>query len=305
MEELEDSISRGVSWLRTRQLECGGWGSCDSSQTGLTGLVIIALREAGLGPDDASVAQGVKFIVERQRRDGFFQWTTATTPGSYYGSARAMLGLLVGAEKESLDVYRKNVELGITALMSGEMPCGGWEANPGGGLSHWASAEVLFSIFYAGRKYVEEVWRAPMHYYVRMRRWFSNLQSLNGSWDNNCLDCTARVALFLSLYGYKGAEIHSAASFIISHQKEDRIGDSPWATGWSVLVLLASIGLSDPYVREIIEKAISALLEAQLMEGGWPAFYDAEVPFESVTAVVVWALSLYRNLRRGLPTIFG
>ncbi len=305
MEEIEHSLQRGISWLKMRQLECGGWGACDSSQTGLTGLVIVALREAGIGPDDMTIAQAVKFIVERQRRDGFFQWTSAANPGSYYGSARAMLGILVGAEKDALDVYRKNVELGINALMDGEMPCGGWEANPGAGLSHWASAEVLFSIFYAGRMYIEEIWRAPMHYYVRMRKWFFKLQSLNGSWDNNCLDCTARVVLFLSFYGYKGSEIYHALSFIVSHQKEDRIGDSPWATAWSILALLAGGGLKDPYMKEATEKAIAALLEAQLDDGGWPVFYDAEISFESVTAVAVWALALYKNLRRGLPTLFG
>ncbi|NPA85665.1 MAG: terpene cyclase/mutase family protein [Crenarchaeota archaeon] len=305
MEEVEGAVSRGVSWLKMRQLECGGWGACDSSQTGLTGLVVVALREAGLDPDDISISQAVKFIIERQRKDGFFQWTTATSPGSYYGSARAMLGVLVGSERTALDMYRRNVELGIFALMNGEMPCGGWEANPGGGLSHWASAEVLFAIFFAGRKYVEEIWKAPMHYYVRMRRWFSKLQSMNGSWDNNCLDCTARVMLYLSLYGYRGPELRNAVEFVISHQKEDRIGDTPWATAWSLLGLLSSAGLEDAYVRDVIEKAVAALLEAQLDDGGWPVFFDAQVPFESVTAVAVWALSLYRNLRRGLPSIFG
>ncbi|ABU81624.1 hypothetical protein Igni_0441 [Ignicoccus hospitalis KIN4/I] len=305
IDELEGAIQRGVTWLKTRQLECGGWGACDSSQTGLTGLVIVALREAGLSSDDVSIRQAVKFIIERQRKDGFLQWTSPTEPGSFYGTARALLGFLVGSDDETLKYYEKSVASAVHALAMGEMPCGGWEANPGGGLSEWASAEVLYSMFYAGRKYVDEIFRSPMHYYVRMRRWFEKRQSLNGSWDNNCLDCTARVALFLSLYGYRGIEVQNAVSFLLAHFKDDKIGESPWATGWGVLGLLAAAGLKNPIVREAVEKSVLTLLEAQLSDGGWPVFYDSNLAYESVTAVVVWALSLYRNLRHGLFSVLG
>lgn len=304
-EELERSIEKGVAWLKRRQLDCGGWGSCDASQTGLTGLVILALREAGVSTDDMSIIQAVKFIVSKQRQDGFLQWTSPTQPGSYYGTARALMGILVGSYRELLEANRKVVEKAITALMDHELPCGGWEANPGAGLTAWASAEVLFSIFLSGNMYVEEIWRAPMHYYVRMRKWFAKTQSLNGSWDNNCLDCTARVLFFLSSYGYRGAELWSAVNFILGFQREDRIGDSPWATGWALLGLMAFAGAKDPTISSIVERGIFTLMEAQLEDGGWPVFYDSDVSFETVTAVAVWALAYYRNIRRGLRSVLA
>jgi len=304
-EELNRSIEKGVAWLKRRQLECGGWGSCDASQTGLTGLVILALREAGVSTDDMSIIQAVKFIISKQRQDGFLQWTVPTQPGSYYGTARALLGILVGSYRELLEMNRKAVEKAINALAEHELPCGGWESNPGSGTSAWATAEVLFSIYFAGHMYVEEVWRAPMHHYVRMRRWFARTQSLNGSWDNNCLDCTARVLFFLSAYGYRGTELWSAVNFIMSFYREDRIGDSPWATAWSLLGLMAFAGTKEPTISSVLEKSIFSLMEAQLDDGGWPVFYDSDVAFESVTAVAVWALAYYRNIRRGLSSILA
>lgn len=301
---LTHAIEKGVSWLKRKQFSCGGWGGCDSSQTGLTGLVVLALIDSHVPQYDMSIVQAVRFILTKQREDGFLQWS-GPGPGSYYGTARALLGVLVGTMREEYDRIRINVEKTIHALSDGELPCGGWEANPGGGLSHWGSAEVLFSVWYAGKSYFEEVWRSPMNYYVKFRKWFFKSQSALGSWDGNCVDCTARVATFLSFYGYKGPEIRMAMQFILNNQSADgRIGDSPWATAWSLLALVSS-KINEAPILEGARSAVNALLESQLDDGGWPIFYESDTAFESVTAAVVWALSAYKNSLTGAVSILG
>ncbi|UXD21946.1 hypothetical protein IPA_00055 [Ignicoccus pacificus DSM 13166] len=267
-------------------------------------MVILALIDAHVPPYDMSIVQGVRFILSKQREDGFLQWS-GPGPGSYYGTARALLGVLVGTLKEDYDRIRINVEKAIRALADGELPCGGWEANPGGGLSHWGSAEVLFAVWYAGKMYMEEIWRSPMNYYSKFKRWFMKTQSALGSWDGNCLDCTARVATFLSFYGYRGPEVKMALQFILNHQGGDgRIGDSPWATAWSLLAMVASKS-TDGAIQESARAAVSALIDSQLDDGGWPIFYDSDTSFESVTAASVWALATYKNSLSGVVSVLG
>ncbi|ALU12831.1 hypothetical protein EYM_07905 [Ignicoccus islandicus DSM 13165] len=306
--ELDAAINKAVTWLKRKQLPCGGWGGCDSSQTGLTGLIVVALVDSGIPLYDMSIVQAVRFIISKQRDDGFFQWS-GSGPGSYYGSARAMLGVLAGTPRDELASVRVAIEKNINALSDGELSCGGWEANPGTGLSHWSSAEVLFSIWYAGTLFINEDWRCPLNYYVRFRKWFLKSQSSLGSWDGNCIDCTARILTFLNLYGYSGPETISATQFLLAQQEPDgRVGESPWATAWFMLGLI-TLNVEDRLIQEqargAARRALQVLLESQLEDGGWPIFYDSDTSFETVTATVLWALAVYRNSLKGVKSVLG
>ncbi len=298
--EVVDAMHRGLEWLRRRQLECGGWVSCDASQTGLTGLIVLAFREAGFKATDILIVSAVRFITSKQKDNGALQWG----PGgdSIPGTARALLAVLVNSPEENRPRLLQTVNKSINFFASAELPSGGWEGTRGGGTAYWASAEVLYTSWLAGRIYNNEVWWSPMPYYVGFRRWFLQGQTTLGAWDNNCIDCTARVAFFLNLFRENLPETSSALNFLAAQQKADgRIGDSPWATAWSVLAMLATPNTS--IWSDVIDTAVGALLESQMDDGSWPIFYESDVSYESTTALAVWALAAYRNRAYAKPLL--
>jgi len=60
--------TKGVNFLKTTQADDGSW--TQSTQVGVSGLVVYSLLQSGLKPDDPAVAKGLKFLEGFVQKDG-------------------------------------------------------------------------------------------------------------------------------------------------------------------------------------------------------------------------------------------
>jgi len=74
-----ESITKGLEWLRTEQLEDGSW----MGDVGITALVVSSFANAGIGEEDPAILQAVDFILTKRTPDGSFTMGTNTV---YYTS---------------------------------------------------------------------------------------------------------------------------------------------------------------------------------------------------------------------------
>ena len=66
--ELQKMRKGAINFLRTTQADNGGWTS--EKVPGISGLVVYALLESGLSPDDPTVAKGLKHLRSFVQKDG-------------------------------------------------------------------------------------------------------------------------------------------------------------------------------------------------------------------------------------------
>ncbi|GAB3137423.1 hypothetical protein GCM10027290_03130 [Micromonospora sonneratiae] len=88
----DPALRRGVEWLLDRQDQRGSWSlwvrdtklANDGPCPGITSQGIVALRDAGHGPDSAPVAAAARWLLTRQRPDGTFEnlWYRDFTSGT-------------------------------------------------------------------------------------------------------------------------------------------------------------------------------------------------------------------------------
>lgn len=73
---MDDSIERGLAFLKRMQEPDGSWRDANQSNTAITGLVIMAYLSAGHvpgeGPYADTVEKGVRWILKQQAPDGMF-----------------------------------------------------------------------------------------------------------------------------------------------------------------------------------------------------------------------------------------
>ena len=98
-----EETERRLKELTQRQNPDGGWGwkKGDPSDALATGQTLYALQKAGLPSDDPAITQGLRFLIDTQRKDG--SWSVPGTKSktnqpaetsTYWGTCWAVIGLL-------------------------------------------------------------------------------------------------------------------------------------------------------------------------------------------------------------------
>lgn len=105
-EKARESITEGLTWLKTRQLEDGSW----MGDVGITAFAVASFANAGIHEEDPAITKAVDFILSKRTPDGSFTMGTNTV---YYTSV-----CIVALSATRNPEYRDEVEDAIQYLES-------------------------------------------------------------------------------------------------------------------------------------------------------------------------------------------
>lgn len=94
-----DALWRGLDWLRKNQQQDGSW----SGSTGITALALLALLNAGYGPEDPVVSKGLGYLLDPKRYNAetgqFSGDDRGGNPCYTYDTALAILALVAAEDR--------------------------------------------------------------------------------------------------------------------------------------------------------------------------------------------------------------
>ncbi|MGH7091787.1 MAG: squalene--hopene cyclase, partial [Stellaceae bacterium] len=141
------SLAVGVTYLRRVQEPGGSWfGRWGTNHIYGTWSALVALKAAGLGPDDPTIRRAVRWLTSKQRADGGWgEDGDSYFPGEPHGEGKAatasqtawaLLGLIAAGEGAS-----EAVEHGVRFLLAEQRPHGLWD-------EPWYTAVGFPRVFY-------------------------------------------------------------------------------------------------------------------------------------------------------------
>jgi len=166
------SIDRAVSYLKRQQKPGGGWDDGVSNPGGISSLATLALLEAGIEPDDSTVAKALEYI--RQ-----------FPPDKTYVVALQTMALQAATPRRDRLQIEKNARwLEKAQAKDGEFS-GGWSYSEAHGMADPSNSQFavlgLFAAQEAGVKIDPEVWRRAGVYWRKR-------QNKDGSWHYTSSD---------------------------------------------------------------------------------------------------------------------
>lgn len=140
--ETEEAVKRGLAWLKRNQRKDGSWsmrgpysdGAVTENNVAATSMALLAFLGDGnthlKGEYADTVEKGMKFLINKQGRNGFFA-KGARNHEQMYAQAQASIAIceLYGMSKDSW--LRPRAELAIEFAEKSQSPEGGWRYNPG------------------------------------------------------------------------------------------------------------------------------------------------------------------------------
>jgi hypothetical protein len=157
--KVRKAIRRGVDFLRARQMANGGWEvdlDAPSFPGGRTGLVLVALLNAGVERNDPAVQRGLKYLRN-------------VSPDSTYARALQTMAFAEAGHKEDLQRIQENVDWLIKArvLSGGELR--GWGYSQSSQNTDNSNSQYALLGLYAGRQagavVPREVWEGILQFY--------------------------------------------------------------------------------------------------------------------------------------------
>jgi squalene cyclase len=131
-EKTEQTIRGALKWLASKQNGNGSWAAGDGErhEVAMTGYVILAFMSAGQLPDEGeygkNVAQGVNFLMNAVKPDGFIQSGTTNMYG--HGVASIALAEAYGQTKDPR--IKPKLEAAIRLIINSQNHEGGWRYPP-------------------------------------------------------------------------------------------------------------------------------------------------------------------------------
>ncbi len=167
--EIERAIVKARGWLAGQQRGNGSWETARSDgSVGSTGLVLLALANAGLGADDPAVAKGLA-------------WIRGEVPTTTYSVSLQTLALAMLSPEADRAILERNVAWLERAQVSRGPAAGSWtygQANNAGGGDNSNSQFALLALHEAARAGVRvkrETWTLAQQYWV-------SCANADGSW---------------------------------------------------------------------------------------------------------------------------
>lgn len=164
-EQVRKAIDQGVGYLKGRQAQDGSWTEYPGQPGGTTALCTLALLNAGVPPDDATVQRALRYL-ERLSK-----------PEKTYAVALQTMVFCRANPKQYLAQIDRNVRwLESTQIASGQRK-GAW-SYPGAGGDNSNTQFALLALHEAERVGVEvryETW-------AKAKAYWENTQNADGSW---------------------------------------------------------------------------------------------------------------------------
>jgi hypothetical protein len=157
--KVRKAIRRGVDYLRNKQMANGGWEvdlDAPSFLGGRTGLVLVALLNAGVERSDPSIQRGLKFLRN-------------VSPDMTYSRALQTMAFAEAGNKEDLQRIQENVDWLIKArvLNGGELR--GWGYTQNSQNTDNSNSQYALLGLYAGKQagavVPREVWEGILRFY--------------------------------------------------------------------------------------------------------------------------------------------
>lgn len=139
--ETEEAVALGLEWLKRNQLKRGNWsmrrpyrdGAFNENECAATAMALLAFLGDGnthlKGQYAEQVDQGIKFLISKQDRKGFFAHA-AREHEKMYAQAQATIAIceLYAMTKDSW--LRPRAQLALDFAMESQSPQGGWRYRP-------------------------------------------------------------------------------------------------------------------------------------------------------------------------------
>lgn len=124
--EVEESVMRGLRWLKARQLGDGSW---PGQKTAMTGLALLTFLAHGEVPGDTSpefgqtVEKGLRFLISSQGEDGLFEHKD----GNNYSHPIAAYALCEAYSMTKNPLLKEPAEKAVAHIVKGQHESGGWD----------------------------------------------------------------------------------------------------------------------------------------------------------------------------------
>jgi hypothetical protein len=127
-------LDRALSWLLSTQEPGGGWspakwGGEPEYQVGVSGLIVMALSDAGTSGTKEAAGRGARFLLDSQMPSGLFG---PEFRGALYNHAIATLALLEAQRGTPDPRWGDAIERALRYLLRCQSPSGGWGYLEGG-----------------------------------------------------------------------------------------------------------------------------------------------------------------------------
>ena len=172
------AVQKGLAYIRQRQAAGGGWPDHGGYRGGITALSLLAMLNAGVPPEDADVARGLKAMAAVDNQHTYVVSLKAQVFAAAYASAKA--------EDPNLDMYYKQVYEAAEWLTKAQVNTGMWTYGKGGGGGDNSNTQfALLGIHEAANLRARPPHKPiaiPQKLWDQSRKHFENTQSPDGGW---------------------------------------------------------------------------------------------------------------------------
>ncbi|GIE18101.1 hypothetical protein Ahu01nite_012030 [Winogradskya humida] len=264
---LNDRLRDALIWVRTQQVESGGFDSCEVEYPSAeaTAWALVAFGELGLDGSDPTVKGALTYLLDCVAPGG----GVMTTPADIQDQRTMPTALALWAFAKYRESLRRRGEEGVIEKIVEHLKLAQDPDSRAWGVSHGAvpnvatTAQVVFALCEAGVSPREDVVRGATAFII-------SRQSDNGSWPNS----------------------YDEWFTVGSPRRPQRcLNYSAWR---ALLALMHSAG-HDPAARRACRQAVRHLVDMQSADGAW-RFEDYESNRHVwLTAQIVVALHSWRR----------
>jgi hypothetical protein len=191
VDQVKNSIDRGVRYLRQQQRPNGSWegangliGGLQFTQGGQTCLAMLALLTAGVSPDDPAVKAGL-------------EWLRKLPPQGTYVVGLQTMVLAEARQARDKQQIATNVDWLLKARAAPGGKLIGWGYGSGGPGADFSNSQYALLGLHAGKqagvKIDDSVWAVIQDFYMSSQ--IANAQQNNGGWGYTVNDRNARMTM--------------------------------------------------------------------------------------------------------------
>lgn len=268
---LEPRLRDALDWIRTQQVDCGGFDSCEipypAAET--TAWMILMFGELSLDPSDPTVERAISYLLDCVAPSG----GVTTTPTDREDQRVMPMALALWAfSKYREDLRRRGFEFVMSDIVERlkliqDPESRGWGVSHGAVPNTATTAQVITALCASGVSPDEE-------YLQRATAFIVGRQEADGGWPNS--------------YDESFSDSNPRRPYrCLNH-----------TTSWALLALMNSVD-HNAAARRACRAAARYLVERQTSDGGWLFEEYEDTKHVWLTAQIVIALNAWRSFQQG------
>jgi len=215
-QQINESIERGLQWLRDTQNGDGSWSTYEGCKVGETGLAVVAFLEKGVEESGPTVSKAISYLLKTQLEDGSWSKCRQT-----YETSCAILALALTGNEE----YKDEIEKGVNALVQAQRKnpncwCyGGWRYDVGDdGTADLSNTQfALLALDIGGLPKEDEVWQRAEQFVSRCQNTDGGLAYQPGSGSSGSMTGSGLWCLRLCGIPTTDGRIQNALDWFRAH----------------------------------------------------------------------------------------